>query len=179
MILITFKDIPFTVKQFIFIFNLFLICLLMKEFFCFILVILSFLFSFSQKSDTWKITADKINPQDYFGVTVANGMIGIVSSPNVLRCKDVVLNGAYDQYGRGRVSNFLQSFNLVNMNMDIDGQRINNPDAANMKQVLDMRHAGLTTTFDYKDKATISYTYYALRHLPYCVMVDVTITAKK
>jgi protein-glucosylgalactosylhydroxylysine glucosidase len=133
----------------------------------------------AQSPDTWKINADKINPSDYYGVTVANGMIGIVSSPNVFRCKDVVLNGAYDQYGRGRVSNFLQSFNLVNMNVDIDGRRLGNVDATNMKQVLDMKHASITTTFDYSDKARISYTYYALRHLPYCVFVDVTITAKK
>ncbi len=151
----------------------------MKKIFSFCLTIFSFLFSFSQRSDTWKIVADKIDPQDYYGVTVANGVIGIVSSPNVLRCKDVVLNGAYDQYGRGRVSNFLQSFNLVNMNLDIDGHRINNADATNMKQVLDMKHASLATTFDYNDKATVSYTYYALRYLPYNVLVDVTITAKK
>src|SRR5438477_4575174 len=104
---------------------------------------------FSQTSDTWKIVAARIDPQNYYGVTVANGVIGVVSSPNVLRCKDVVLNGAYDQYGRGRVSNFLQSFNLVNMNLDIDGHRINNADASNMKQVLDMKHASLTTTFEY------------------------------
>ena len=151
----------------------------MKKLFCFIVIIFTFLFSFSQSSDTWKIVANKINSQDYYGVTVANGVIGIVSSPNVLRCKDVVLNGAYDQYGRGRVSNFLQSFNLVNMNMDIDGHRITNSDATNMRQVLDMKHASLTTAFDYQDKATISYTYYALRHLPYTVLVDVTINAKK
>ena len=151
----------------------------MKKIFSFIISLYTFLFSFSQKPDTWKIVANKIDPQDYYGVTVANGVIGIVSSPNVLRCKDVVLNGAYDQYGRGRVSNFLQSFNLVNMNLDIDGHRINNADATNMKQVLDMKHANLTTTFDYKDKATISYSYYALRNLPYNVLVDVTITAKK
>ncbi len=135
--------------------------------------------SFSQKPDPWTIVADKIDPSDYYGETVANGMIGIVSSPNVLRCKDVVLNGAYDQYGRGRVSNFLQSFNLVNMNLDIDGRRIGNADASNMKQVLDMKHGSLKTTFDYQDKATISYTYYALRNLPYTVLVDVTINAKK
>lgn len=70
---------------------------------------------FAQKSDVWTIVADKINPADYYGETVANGMIGIVSSLNVLRCKDVVLNGAYDQYGRGRVRNFLQ--NLQNFNL--------------------------------------------------------------
>ena len=151
----------------------------MKKFLALTATVLCLTFSYSQKTDIWKLTADKINPADYYGVTVANGVIGIVSSPNVLRCKDVVLNGAYDQYGRGRVSNFLQSFNLVNMNMDIDGHRIGNADAANMKQVLDMRHASLTTTFDYNDKATVSYTYYALRHLPYNVFVDVTITAKK
>jgi len=151
----------------------------MKKIISFILMASSFLLSFSQKPDTWKIVANKIDPVNYYGVTVANGVIGIVSSPNVFRCKDVVLSGAYDQYGRGRVSNFLQSFNLVNMNMDIDGNRVNNPDASNMKQVLDMKHASLTTTFDYFDKANISYTYYALRHLPYTVLVDVTITAKK
>ncbi len=134
---------------------------------------------FAQKADAWKIVADKIDVRDYYGVTVANGVIGIVSSPNVFKCKDVVLNGAYDQYGRGRVSNFLQSFNLVNMYLDVDGNRLGNADAANMKQVLDMKHAGITTSFDYKDKASISYTYYALRNLPYTVLVDVRITAKK
>jgi len=151
----------------------------MKRTFIFILSLFSFFFSISQKSDSWNIVADKIDPQDYYGVTVANGVIGIVSSPDVFRCKDVVLNGAYDQYGRGRVSNFLKSFNLVNMTMDIDDQRISNIDVTNMRQVLNMKHASLTTTFDYKGKATISYTYYALRHLPYNVLVDVTINAKK
>ena len=51
-------------------------------------------------------------------------MIGIVSSPEPFKVKDVVLAGAYDLYGRGRVSNFLRSFNLLNMYMDIDDNRI-------------------------------------------------------
>ena len=139
----------------------------------------SFSFSYSQNTDTWKIVADKIDPSNYYGETVANGVIGIVSSAEPLKCKTVVLNGAYDQYGRGMVSNFLNSFNLVNMNLDIEGHRIGNGDAINMRQVLDMKHANFTTTFDYLDKATVSYTYYALRNLPYNVLVDVTITAKK
>ncbi len=135
--------------------------------------------SFSQDSKIWTIVADSINPANYYGETVANGVIGIISSPDVLRCKAVVLNGAYDQYGRGRVSNFLQSFNLVNMNLDVDGQRIGNSDVTNLHQKLDMKHASFTTSFDYQDKATVSYTYYALRNLPYTVLVDVTIKAKK
>ena len=146
-----------------------------------LIIFASFLFlqSYSQKTDPWKIVTNKIDPSNYYGETVANGMIGIVSSAEPLKCKTVVLNGAYDQYGRGRVSNFLQSFNLVNMNLDIDGHRIKSGDAKNMRQALDMKHASFTTSFDYLDKATISYTYYALRNLPYNVLVDVTITAKK
>jgi protein-glucosylgalactosylhydroxylysine glucosidase len=131
------------------------------------------------KPDSWKIKASKWDPSNYYGVTVANGMIGIVSSPEPFKVKDVVLAGAYDQYGRGRVSNFLRSFNLLNMQLDIDGKRIGGADAKNMQQELDMRHASFTTSFDYADKATISYTYYSLRQLPFTVLMDISITAKK
>ena len=129
--------------------------------------------------DPWKIPATNINPANYYGITVANGMVGIVSSPEVFKVKDVVLAGAYDLYGRGRVSNFIRSFNLLNMYMEIDGRRIGNSDAANMRQSLDMQHASFTTSFEYKDIATVSYTYYALRQLPYSVLMDITVTAKK
>ena len=129
--------------------------------------------------DPWVITANPVNAQDYYGVTVANGMVGIVSSPHPFQTKDVVLAGAYDSYGRGRVSNFLKNFNLLTLYLDIDYDRINMYNVTGMQQQLDMRHASLTTTFDYYDKARISYTYYSLRHLPYTVLMDVTVTAKK
>lgn len=129
--------------------------------------------------DAWKITASNIDPKNYYGVTVANGMIGIVSSAEAFKIKDVVLAGAYDLYGRGRVSNFLKSFNLLNMYMEIDGKRLSNADAGSMQQQLDMQHASFTTSFNYKDVATISYTYYALRQLPYSVLMDITVTAKR
>ena len=141
----------------------------------FILAPTSLLFS----QDPWKIDATTINPANYYGITVANGMIGIVSSPEPFKIKDVVLAGAYDQYGRGRVSNFLRSFNLLNMYLDIDGRRMDASAATNMKQSLDMRGASFTTSFDHGDKASVSYTYYSLRHLPFTVLMDVTVTAKK
>ena len=147
-----------------------------------VLVLLSLLFLQSlpaQEADPWKLTASKINPAAYYGVTVANVMIGIVSAPEPFKVKDVVLAGAYDQYGRGRVSNFLKSFNLLNMTMDIDGARIQASNITNMVQQLNMQEAHFTTSFDYADKATVSYTYYALRHLPFTVLMDVTIKAKK
>jgi trehalose/maltose hydrolase-like predicted phosphorylase len=42
-----------------------------------------------------------------------------------------------------------------------------------------MQNASFTTKFVHGDKAEISYTYYALRHLPYSVLLDVTVKAKK
>ncbi len=129
--------------------------------------------------DPWKITASNINPNNYYGVTVANGMLGVVSSAEPFKVKDVVLAGAYDLYGRGRVGNFLKSFNLLNMYMEIDGRRLGAADATNMTQSLDMQNASFTTTFDYTDKASVSYTYYSLRQLPFTVLMNVTVTAKK
>src|SRR3954454_13958534 len=134
--------------------------------------------SFAQ--DAWTIKTDNINPNNYYGETVANGIVGIVSSPVLFSVKDVVLNGAFDLYGRGRVSNILKTFNFVNMHLDVDGQRIDNfSQVQHMQQVLDMKHASMTTSFDVGDKASVSYSYYSLRHLPYTARVDVTITAKK
>jgi protein-glucosylgalactosylhydroxylysine glucosidase len=133
----------------------------------------------AQTIDPWKKTATTIDPANYYGVTVANGMIGIVSSPEPFKVKNVVLAGAYDLYGRGRVSNFLNSFNLLNMYLEINGQRIDVKNINNCKQELDMQHAAFSTSFDFGDEASVKYTYYSLRQLPFTVLMDVSITAKK
>ncbi|WP_461090532.1 glycosyl hydrolase family 95 catalytic domain-containing protein [Spirosoma gilvum] len=127
----------------------------------------------------WQIVGQNINPANYYGITVANGMIGLVSSPEPMKVKDVVLNGAFDTYGRGRVSNILKVFNFANMNLDVDGQRIAPKEIANYRQTLDMQKAALTTTFDYKDKVSVRQTMMALRHLPFSELTMVEITAKK
>ncbi len=139
-----------------------------------------FIFSCCFTQDTWTINASKIDPSNYYGVTVANGMIGIVSSTEPFKVKDVVLNGAFDLYGRGRVSNILKTFNFMNMYLEVDGARIDNfKQVQNFQQSLDMKHANLKTSFDYNEKVSVTYTYYSLRQLPYTALADVTITAKK
>lgn len=151
----------------------------MKRLFAFSALVAIISISSIQAQDSWKISTTQINPSNYYGITVANGMIGIVSSPEPFKVKEVVLAGAYDQYGRGRVSNFLRSFNLLNMQLGIDGHNISGADAKNMKQELDMKKASFTCSFDYADKAYITYSYYSLRQLPFTVLMDVSITAKK
>ncbi len=129
--------------------------------------------------DAWNVVADDIDPSNYYGVTVANGIIGIVSSAEPLKVKDVVMNGTYDYYQRGRVSNILKTFNHVNMNLDIDKRRIGPNDIQNYKQTLNMKEAALETTFDVGTKASVKTTMMALRHLPYTSMIVVEIKAKE
>lgn len=133
----------------------------------------------SAQSDPWLIKADKIDPTNYYGITVANGMIGIVSSPEPFKVKNVVLAGTYDLYGRGRVSNFLNSFNLLTMRLEINGKGMDAAAVKNFRQELDMHSAAFTSAFDFQDQASIRYSYYALRQLPFCVLMEVKVTAKK
>ena len=148
---------------------------------CIWLLTISQPFTTNAQSDNsaWQIVGQNINPANYYGITVANGMIGLVSSPEPMRVKDVVLNGAFDTYGRGRVSNILKVFNFANMNLDVDGQRMGPKDISNYRQTLDMQKAALTTSFDYKDKVSVRQTMMALRHLPFSQLTMVEITAKK
>ena len=133
----------------------------------------------TQPANNWLIHADLIDPNNYYGITVANGMVGLVSSPEPMKVKDVVLNGVYDYYQRGRVSNILKTFNHINMNLDVDGRRIGQRDISGYRQTLDMKVAALTTTFDVGYKLAVSHTIMALRHLPYTAMAIVEIKAKK
>jgi trehalose/maltose hydrolase-like predicted phosphorylase len=149
----------------------------MKQLIATIIVSLSVTVLLAQ--DPWKVKADLVDSRSYYGITVANGMIGVVSSPEPFKVKDVVLSGAYDLYGRGRVSNFLRSFNLLNMQIDINGRRVSASNVSNFTQELNMKEASFTATCTVGSQASISYTYYALRQLPFTVLMDVTITAKE
>ncbi len=106
-------------------------------------------------------------------------MVGIVSSPEPMRVKDVVLNGVFDYYQRGRVSNILKTFNHVNMNLDVDGQRVSASNVTNFKQALDMKKASLITSFEVPGSAELVTEMMSLRHLPYTALINVKIKAKK
>jgi trehalose/maltose hydrolase-like predicted phosphorylase len=127
----------------------------------------------------WVIEAEDIDPNNYYGITVANGMVGIVSSAEPLRVSETVLNGVYDFYGRGRVSNILRGFNFAGMLLDVDRNRINSNNISNMQQRLNMREAYFETTFIYQDKVEVTQRVRALRHLPFTSMIEMEITAKK
>jgi trehalose/maltose hydrolase-like predicted phosphorylase len=123
----------------------------------------------------WEIVAKEIDPDEYYGVTVANGVIGIVSSPEPLRIQDVVLNGVFDNYQRGRVANILKGFNHLQIDVAVDGVPVNRKDVTDYQQTLDMREAKLITTFA-APGITVRHEVMALRHLPYTALINVVIT---
>ncbi|MGL5938441.1 MAG: glycoside hydrolase family 65 protein [Phocaeicola sp.] len=129
--------------------------------------------------DPWIISTKNPSPLDYYGITSANGVLGIVSSPEPLKIKEVILAGTYDMYGRGRVSNFLPSYNLLNLEIWVGSEKINARNISNMEQSFDMKYGMFHASFDYKDLLRVEYSYCALRHLPYNVLMNVKLIAKK
>ena len=127
----------------------------------------------------WHIEAKDIDPNNYYGITVANGMVGLVSSPEPMKVKDVVLNGVYDYYQRGRVSNILKTFSHMNMNMIVNDLYINKNNIQNYAQVLDMKNAKLITTFDVGNDVSVKQELMSLRNLPYTAMLIMEVTAKR
>ncbi len=125
----------------------------------------------------WHIPAKGIDQNLYYGVTLANGMVGLVSSPNPMQVQDVVLNGVYDYYQRGRVSNILKTFNHMNLELIVDGTMVNTENISDFQQVLNMQEAELVTTFTVPGKARVTHRLLALRHLPYSALSRVEIEA--
>lgn len=117
--------------------------------------------------------------ESYAGVSVANGIIGVVSSPNPFQVKEIIMAGAYDISGRGQVSNFIRNINPLNLFVEVNGHRISGGNATNRIQELDMQNAKFSSQFDFEDKATVKVTYRVLRQLPYTMLVDVSVTAHK
>lgn len=151
----------------------------MKKILIILFAIISSFLSYIYGQDPWKLSTNNIDNNNYFGETVANGVIGIISSPEPLKVKEVVLAGVYDTYKRGRVSNFIPNFNLLNLNLAFNGEHVHQYNIVNYTQELDMQNAIFNGSFDFKDLATVTYSYSALRNLPHCVMMTVDIKPKK
>ncbi|SDS46993.1 glycoside hydrolase family 65 protein [Gramella sp. MAR_2010_147] len=144
-----------------------------------ILIILLFkisIFSYAQ-NDGWNITVD--DNSEYTGIALANGRIGMLSSKNPLEIQHVVLNNVYDVDPNLEVSQVLHGMNFGNLDMYIDGEKIDSSNISNWKQTLNLKEAVLTTYFSFKNKADISYSVYALRNLPYSGYLDVKVNAKE
>ena len=130
------------------------------------------------QNELWQIEAEKIAPNHYFGAMVANGMIGIVSDAQPMFVKEVILNGVFDRYKRGRVSNILQGFNPFDIEIAIDHHTLNAEHINNYTQQLDMRRAVFCTRFE-TEKVAVKHEIAALRNLPFSAIINVEISARE
>lgn len=129
--------------------------------------------------ETWRIIAKNIDPSNYYGETVANGMLGLVSSPEPMKTSNTVLAESYDKFGRGEVSNFLPGFNFLNVDLCIDGTMVDTGNISDYSQCLDMHEATFSGEFTYLDKASVRYQMASLRQLPFCALMTVDIKPLK
>lgn len=130
-------------------------------------------------ADTWAVSADHIDPHQYFGESMANGAIGLSGSANPFQTQQTLIYGAYEPMWPGSVTGSVRSFNFLDLQVHIDGALIDSLGIRNLRQVLDFKKAVLTTSFDYGDKATVTYALRALREMPYSALLDVSIIAHK
>ncbi|MEZ7494459.1 glycoside hydrolase family 65 protein [Leeuwenhoekiella aequorea] len=129
------------------------------------------------QNEAWNITTTE--NKEYTGIAIANGRIGMLTSPDPFQIQHVVLNNVYDVDPELKVSQIVHGMNFGNLDVFIDGEQITSENISNWKQNMNMKEAAFTTSFSFKNKAEISYTIYALRNVPYTGYIDINIEAKK
>lgn len=128
--------------------------------------------------DPWIIRVDNPLQGDYYGITSANGQIGLVSTRSPLQVDKVVVGGLYDIYA-SRCDNYFPNINPLDIELKIDGTRISRRNITGYTQALDMRNAAFIGTFSFDGKVQVSYTIAALRQMPYGFIMDVQVVADK
>jgi len=129
------------------------------------------------KSDEWHLYAN--SRENYFGVAMANGKIGIVTDDTPLKTKEIILNGVYDSSPENGISRIVRGIEFLNLHLSIDAQEVKSDNISNWSQIVNMKEGTSTTSFSFKDFATINYTIFANRAVPYSAMAIVTIIPKK
>ncbi len=129
------------------------------------------------QEDGWSISSKKV--EKYTGIVTANGRIGILPEDKPFQTKSIILNNVYDKESPLGVSRILLGMNFANLEVEIDGEKVTEEHVSNWQQTLNMKTAGFTTSFTFKDKAKVSYTIYALRNVQYSGYIDVQIEPLK
>ncbi|MEM6895606.1 MAG: glycoside hydrolase family 65 protein [Bacteroidota bacterium] len=129
------------------------------------------------QDDDWNLSAGKVDK--YTGIVAANGRIGILPEDKPFQTKSIILNNVYDKESPLGVSRILLGMNFAKLALEIDGELIDESNVSDWKQTLNMKTAGFTTSFTFKDKAKVSYTIYALRNIQYSGYIDISVEPLK
>ncbi|MEL6305184.1 MAG: glycoside hydrolase family 65 protein [Bacteroidota bacterium] len=140
-------------------------------------LMMTFALSIMAQEEGWNISSGKVDK--YTGIVAANGRIGILPEDKPFQTKSIILNNVYDKESPLGVSRILLGMNFAKLALEIDGELIDENNVSDWKQTLNMKTAGFTTSFTFKDKAKVSYTIYALRNIQYSGYIDVSVEPLK
>lgn len=129
------------------------------------------------KSDEWHLSAN--SRENYYGVAMANGQIGIVTDDTPLKTKEIILNGVYEGSPENGISRIVRGIEFLNLHLSINDQEIKSDNIDNWSQVVSMYEGMSTTSFTFKDLASVNYTILANRAVPYSAMAIIEITPNK
>ncbi len=129
------------------------------------------------KSDEWHLSAN--SRENYYGVAMANGQIGIVTDDTPLKTKEIILNGVYEASPENGISQIVRGIEFLNLHLSVNNQQIESDNIDNWNQVISMKEGTSTTSFTFKDLVAVDYTILANRAIPYSAMAIVEITPKK
>ncbi|MBR1807944.1 MAG: glycoside hydrolase family 65 protein [Paludibacteraceae bacterium] len=150
----------------------------MKKLSALFILAVSFIMLLSAQ-DPWLVQCDNPLDGEYYGITSANGQIGLKSSRSPLQVEKVVVGGLYDIYGSGRVSNYFENINPLDVELRVDGVRISKSNIDDYKQQMNLRNSAFTGSFSFSGKLSAEYTTMALRQMPYGFMTDVRLVAEE
>ena len=127
----------------------------MKKFlFCIICLITVLSSAYAQEG--WVMKAD--SRKDYNGATMANGRLGVVTDDRPFTAREIVLAGVFDKEGYNGVSRVARGPVFLNMELTVDGKKVEDKDFTGWNQVFDMKKAQLTTNVELKGRASFKYT---------------------
>ena len=86
------------------------------------------------KSDEWHLYAN--SRENYFGVAMANGQIGIVTDDTPLKTKEIILNGVYEGSPENGISRIVRGIEFLNLHLNINNEEIKSNNIDNWSQVV-------------------------------------------
>lgn len=134
-------------------------------------------FAASAKEDGWSIRVEEPGSDGYAGAAVANGVLSLVSSPELFTCSNSMLADTWSRRDADDVQRLLDGYNLLNGRMTIDGTTLSRENVRGFVQTLDLRESMMKCSFTMPGKAEVKYDYVPLGGMPHVALLTVKVKA--
>lgn len=122
------------------------------------------------KKDLWKVIVT--DTSNYTPAYLGNGMVGLRSQRDGLGASRLILNGLYDRSASGDYVRLINNFNPMSVKVLFKDNKelLFGKNIRNWKQIMDLKNAGLETSYSYANQLKVNTHLVALRNLPMAAM---------